>query len=158
MFNEFTPGELGCFISHIKIWKKMIDNDIEKAIIFEDDCIFSENYSEILGKILHSSLPEDFNIIWIGGIPPKNYVDDKNIKISDCIGVKNNNTSTCCTYSYILSLKGAKLLYNYAFLDFKGCLGVDFFMDEFFKNNNHVQHVSVPFICLSWDELGSDIR
>ena len=31
--NNIKNGELGCFLSHIIIWKKMIDENIDKAII-----------------------------------------------------------------------------------------------------------------------------
>ena len=34
---HITCGEVGCALSHVGIWEKMIEENIEKALIFEDD-------------------------------------------------------------------------------------------------------------------------
>lgn len=40
-------GEIGCLLSHLKIWKNMIDNNIDYAIIYEDDCYFSGSLEQL---------------------------------------------------------------------------------------------------------------
>ena len=34
------PGKQGCFLSHLKIWKDILDKKIPYALIFEDDIVF----------------------------------------------------------------------------------------------------------------------
>ncbi len=32
-----TPGEIGCFLSHRRVWKEIVDRGLEAALILEDD-------------------------------------------------------------------------------------------------------------------------
>ena len=43
-------GELGCFLSHKKIWKRVLTERIKNCIIFEDDIFFHKNFQEIINK------------------------------------------------------------------------------------------------------------
>jgi len=52
----------------------------------------------------------------------------------------------------LISLEGAKKLYNYAHNIFKGRLHVDHFMHEFFRKNKDVQHTITNHI--TWSKLG----
>jgi glycosyl transferase family 25 len=45
--RELSRGEIGCALSHRKIYKKMIDNGIEVAVILEDDVKIDENVLSI---------------------------------------------------------------------------------------------------------------
>lgn len=36
-YKELSRGEIGCYLSHRKIWQKIVDDKIEYAIILEDD-------------------------------------------------------------------------------------------------------------------------
>jgi len=151
-FNNFKKGELGVFISNIIIWKKMIDENIDKAIIFEDDCIFTSDFENKLKNVL-DDLPTEFNIIWLGGKTVENYSSNENTQISEYICILNEK-HPYGAFTYLLSLEGAKKLYNYAHNIFKGKLGVDYFIFEFFKKNNDVQHTLTSHI--TWSKLGHD--
>lgn len=52
----FLPGEIGCALSHQKIYKKMIDENIDSALILEDDVTLLDGFSEVIRKI---TLPEN---------------------------------------------------------------------------------------------------
>jgi GR25 family glycosyltransferase involved in LPS biosynthesis len=151
-FNNFKKGELGVFISNIIIWKKMIDENIDKAIIFEDDCIFTSDFENKLKNVL-DDLPTEFNIIWLGGKTVENYSSNENTQISEYICILNEK-HPYGAFTYLLSLEGAKKLYNYAHNIFKGKLGVDYFIFDFFKKNNDVQHTLTSHI--TWSKLGHD--
>ena len=49
--GKITKGELGCFMSHISIWQKMIDSNIPYSVIFEDDVVLSANIVKILNSL-----------------------------------------------------------------------------------------------------------
>jgi glycosyl transferase family 25 len=46
MGRPMTGGEIGCFYSHREALKAFISTDAQYCVIFEDDCLLLENYSE----------------------------------------------------------------------------------------------------------------
>lgn len=42
--NIYTYGAIGCYLSHVTIWQKMVDTDISECLIFEDDSIVNSAY------------------------------------------------------------------------------------------------------------------
>jgi GR25 family glycosyltransferase involved in LPS biosynthesis len=149
--NNIKNGELGCFLSHIIIWKKMIDENIDKAIIYEDDCLFTSNFENKLKNILEN-LPPQINMVWLGGKWCDMYSSIENKGFNDFISIFNEKFPYCA-FSYLISLEGAKKLYYYAHNIFKGKLPVDWFMFEFFKHNNDIQYTVNNHI--TWSKLGN---
>jgi len=45
---QLRPGEIGCFLSHRRIWKKMVDESIPHLLILEDDIEMLPNFDESL--------------------------------------------------------------------------------------------------------------
>jgi GR25 family glycosyltransferase involved in LPS biosynthesis len=45
---ELRPGEIGCFLSHRRIWQWIVDQQIPQLLIFEDDIAFLPNFAETL--------------------------------------------------------------------------------------------------------------
>lgn len=41
--DSLTNGELACFMSHVSVWQKMVDENIQHLAIFEDDVYLGEN-------------------------------------------------------------------------------------------------------------------
>lgn len=59
--RSLVPAEIGCALSHINIYRKMIDENIKYACIFEDDVILPENlgfYLKEIGKNISKTIPE----------------------------------------------------------------------------------------------------
>jgi glycosyl transferase family 25 len=46
-----TPGVIGCALSHLKIYKKMVDEGIGLALVLEDDAILQEALPRVLGEL-----------------------------------------------------------------------------------------------------------
>lgn len=54
--HEFTgTGGIGCFLSHYKIWKLMVDEDIPDCVVLEDDAVFDKPHSLFTPKVLDGS-------------------------------------------------------------------------------------------------------
>ena len=47
-------GEIGCAISHYQVWNKIIEQNLESAIILEDDVVFKSDFINNLKEILDS--------------------------------------------------------------------------------------------------------
>ncbi len=50
--RDLTGGEIGCLLSHKALYQKMLDENIEAAVIFEDDCIISEQFGAVLDELM----------------------------------------------------------------------------------------------------------
>ncbi len=64
-FRGLKIGEIGCFLSHYFLWKK-ISKLNKPCIIFEDDAKPINDYSNKLNYLLNQNLPEDIDILWLG--------------------------------------------------------------------------------------------
>lgn len=110
-FNKnLKGGEKGCFISHINIYEKMINNNIPYTIIFEDDVIFDVKdhdkwLYELLNLIKKSNI--DNYYIYLGGHQRNNHNKTDYTKV--CLTRNLNNRGT---FAYIISLITATKLYN----------------------------------------------
>lgn len=47
----FNDGEIGCALSHLNIYKKISDEEIEHALILEDDVLLPDNILDILDEL-----------------------------------------------------------------------------------------------------------
>ena len=86
--TNITKGEIGCFISHIRCYEYMIKNNIDNMLIFEDDCIFCDNFIEKLNNIYNeykNNNLNDTNIFYIGGRFTPNYSSN----INNCLQISN---------------------------------------------------------------------
>lgn len=45
-YAQLSPGEIGCFESHRRIWQRMVDDDIPAALVVEDDIILASDFAE----------------------------------------------------------------------------------------------------------------
>lgn len=46
-YAQLTPGEIGCFESHRRLWQKMVDENIPAAYALEDDMVVSGDFAQI---------------------------------------------------------------------------------------------------------------
>ena len=164
-FNKFKMdqkiqyGAMGCTISHIRIWKKIIDQNLPMAMIFEDDTHFNENFKEKMETIV---FPED-GIIYFGGRFTKDFMIPKeySLKINENINQSNVSNWNAMlhertTHGYIITLKIAKLLL--LLIDFsKDFFEIDKFMIQKLKEILPIYN-TIPLLC--WSPMGgnSDIR
>lgn len=44
--KDLNRGELGCYLSHIKCWQKIVDEKLDFALILEDDAKISSSFDE----------------------------------------------------------------------------------------------------------------
>lgn len=52
--NPLTKGELGCALSHAAIWRKMIEERLPVALVFEDDVQLSDEFTRALARVAES--------------------------------------------------------------------------------------------------------
>lgn len=59
--REISSGEIGCYLSHLECWKKLVSSDDDWALVMEDDIQISERALKFLSD--SSWIPEGVDII-----------------------------------------------------------------------------------------------
>lgn len=121
--RPLTGPEVACTLTHIEIYKYIIENGIQKALILEDDVIFKQNFKEDFKATMDeiTSLNDEFDMCFLNdafGWTINNYKEN-----CGYIGSLNKNTfipgkhiyrmyGGRCSDSYIISNNAAKTLYD----------------------------------------------
>ena len=136
MPQNLTFGQIGCSLSHVKMYEKIAISDWEKVLILEDDCTFFPEFSNVENYM--SQLPNDWGMVylgWDGQSPPTNY--SENIaKIT-----KNNFSALHCTHSIGVTKSFAKTIAEFN----KECYyTADGAFSEVVKQRNETCYAIVP--------------
>ena len=101
----FLPGEIGCALSHQKIYSKMIDENINKALILEDDVILPDNLNEILKSLnVNNKKPM---VVLLSRV--NKYIKKPTTHLIDEYAIHKTQQATTA-HSYIVNKKAASTL------------------------------------------------
>ncbi|XP_065265570.1 procollagen galactosyltransferase 2 [Emys orbicularis] len=66
--RPLTRGEIGCFLSHYSIWKEVVNRELEKTLVIEDDVRFEHQFKRKLMKLMDDieQVQLDWELIYIG--------------------------------------------------------------------------------------------
>jgi len=100
-----SPSMIGCGMSHVNLWKKIIREGIDKALILEDDFILRDNFIYKFDKAFKRS-PENYDMMFL----TDNLIHNKNIKFRDINDYFYKQVFISQTLAYIVTSEGAKKL------------------------------------------------
>lgn len=103
-----SPGELACFMSHVSIWQKMVDEHIPHLAIFEDDVYLGENADYFL--LEEAWLQPDWHIVKLEAFSRKIVHELKGVDLGKqrrLFKLKGRHVGAA---GYILSLNAAQYL------------------------------------------------
>lgn len=102
-----TPGEIGCALSHIHIYRRMIKENLPYAIILEDDIVLPNDFVELLQNIPNSIDSPISKVITLGEANKINTLK----KFFTFKEYREYTAVTAfCTYAYVINLAAAKAL------------------------------------------------
>ena len=127
--RKMTVNEIGCALSHYKIWETIVTEKIGKALILEDDVVFLENFNEEYKNI--QNIPFNYDICFLG----RNKLNmiynlGEEFEINDSLVIPKYSYNT---QSYILTYEGACKLINTNFINH--LLPVDEFLPIMYDND-----------------------
>lgn len=64
MPQNLTLGQIGCSLSHVKLYEKIANSEWDKVLILEDDCIFLPEIINVENYM--NQLPNDWSMIYVG--------------------------------------------------------------------------------------------
>ena len=119
------PGEIGVYMSHITLWKQLLESEHEYYMVIEDDVILSPNLL-YLDDII-SKLPSNWDFVFLGvnilgcknqHMEPHSNIDGKNtvVSVTNQLFKVNRLLSECMAgaFGYIVRKKGAMVLFTNA--------------------------------------------
>lgn len=81
--NDMNYGEKGCFLSHFRLWHQLSkeQNDNAFYLIFEDDCVFEENFEKMYSFFASDDFPttEVEALVYFGGRFNEQFKTDKTL-------------------------------------------------------------------------------
>lgn len=105
--RPLSAGEIGCYMSHRNCWVKIQEQQLDLALILEDDAEMSDQLSALLSNI--EKIQQPWDIIKLCD-PPKKKVVFKSVQLHCdfklCLYKKVPSRAT----GYVVSLSGAKKL------------------------------------------------
>ena len=96
----FEPHAAGCMLSHLNVWRHIIDNRLAYAVIFEDDVLFHKHW-ERLAPSYYAATPKSAHMVFMGH-HCGNMSPDVHIA----------RFPAYCLNAYILTYDGAVMLYD----------------------------------------------
>jgi len=105
--TDLTDGAIGCALSHMQIWKEIIEcgrGEQSTFLVLEDDCQFLPDFSEeVLAQRL-DHVPNDWELIYIGGQD----LMHKQHRYEVSTGVRRLYKGFRETTAYVINVAGAK--------------------------------------------------
>ncbi|OQK15383.1 hypothetical protein AU255_18100 [Methyloprofundus sedimenti] len=116
--HTLVPGEIGCALSHIGIYEKMVQENIPSCIILEDDMIFDPQFKNIIQKI--ETLKNDWELIYLLHGKAKSWPLKRTLAPGFKLAryrfpSKNSKRTIIFTVGYMLTLVGAKKMLKVAY-------------------------------------------
>lgn len=110
--SSLSHGEIGCLLSHVTLWQKVIDENIEYIGIFEDDIYLGDGVEKLICN--EEWIKDNWNIIKVEKNSKFNYLSliDKHV-LSDNRVISKLLNANFGTAGYILSNKGAHSLLRF---------------------------------------------
>jgi GR25 family glycosyltransferase involved in LPS biosynthesis len=164
MFNEYySKSQIAIALSHFYAYKQ-ISNKHEVGLIFEDDIILTDNFTNILNTYLEQ-LPYKYDMLFIGdgcNLHIDELITNKNIYEKEVYPKNSNNIEinpyegcTRCTDSYLISNKCAKQLCNYIDnLNYKINIPVDWWLNVASRDNMFKVYWAEPTIVTQGTQNG----
>lgn len=134
-YRDLKNSEVCNYLSHLKAYKKILENNLEYAIILEDDVIINDDFDINLNDLINN-IPKDYDCIFFGSsfkIKDLDYMTfETSTFVSDFLYKKELGTSRTAD-AYIVSNKAAKKLVDNIN---EIALPIDFSLTYFFRHLN----------------------
>ncbi|WP_322013571.1 glycosyltransferase family 25 protein [Paraburkholderia sp. J12] len=66
--RSLTRGELGCYFSHRRLWRALVESNCDAFVIMEDDMVLEDGFRETVETVLSGKW--DFDLVRLGPLRP----------------------------------------------------------------------------------------
>ena len=121
LYFTLTPNRIALALNHWCLWNHIaLSDDISSAIIFEDDILLPNNFSEFFDATLKQT-PEDWDLVYLSTLYPERMIDGRmgvrKVAASVWQYVRAMSWDGACdgTYAYMVSKKGVQKMVEHPF-------------------------------------------
>ncbi len=107
-----VSGRQGCFLSHLLLWREIVEQGLPYASIFEDDVVFHRHWAE-LAPTAFAFTPPEYDLLYMG-----------NMIVTPGTGLVRK-TPVYCTHAYVITRAGAQWLRSLLLNDPDGVGSID---------------------------------
>jgi GR25 family glycosyltransferase involved in LPS biosynthesis len=130
-------GKQGCMLSHLHLWKQIIEKKIERVVVFEDDVRFHSEWSHYAPEFIKNT-PDNYHILYLGS--------QIELHTQHPIAI----VPVYCTHAYVITYEGAKHLYNLIMTSPSGVYTIDIMFYDLMWKAMYQSNYS-PFIWYVWN-------
>ncbi len=132
-----NKGKQACALGHYDIWKKMIEESIPYAVVFEDDVLFHKDWKTLAPQFWKYT-PRDFHVAYMGS--SFDWRSPKAILKAPCY----------CTHAMIVTLDGAKFMYDLCLKDPLGTWTIDIMLRKRMESQQSMMWQGTGVATLNW--------
>ena len=145
--SNLNPGQIGCALSHIKIWEDAIKNNYNNIIVFEDDAIIPKDFWYRFNKAYYE-LPKNWEMLLLGGVKLGGKIYSNNLLKPD------NRSGNWGLSSLLLNINFMKKIIK----EIKLNITIDDYLinNYYYKKNNNIFIVSKTIVEIDYS-FNSDI-
>lgn len=137
-----TSGMVGCTLSHYFVYKRIVEQKIEKALILEDDMVLSKNLPALLNEISKKIRNDEIIMLFYQSYFPINLCATSAQSVKDKFKLYqvNDLKGLRSTAAYVVTYRAANTM-------LKGYLPISFFPDDWkvFYNKKLLNGVRVIY-------------
>jgi glycosyl transferase family 25 len=129
--NKLSLGEIGCALSHIKIYQKMVSEDIACSVIMEDDvCIIDSKMDDLLKK-LEGIYAADFPVVVLLNYVRRYVLNDDDIVVDEKYALHDSYRGVSAS-GYFITKAAAKIMADNIFPVYVVADKWEYFQEKFF--------------------------
>ncbi|WP_392343345.1 glycosyltransferase family 25 protein [uncultured Shewanella sp.] len=100
--KKLNLGEIGCYLSHVQCWQMIIEQQLDYALILEDDSILDPALMTVIQHINNLSADWDYIKLCHGRKPKgivKSIVLDERFSLSTCLKLPASTRGQCVSFA-----------------------------------------------------------
>lgn len=104
--KPLVAGEIGCYASHLKVMRRIVELEVPCAAVFEDDVMIDPSLPEVIAAV--SKLPPDWHVIKLIGRPCERAA--QTLALTRAHRLIRYRRVPSLTSAYLISLEGARTI------------------------------------------------
>lgn len=110
--RQLASGEIGCYLSHSRIWEKVVNENISQVLIIESDAVFSEEAVRVINAINTKNIDWELLMLFYRECFP---AFRGRLPITSQSKLVRFSNKTSCATAYLVTLEGAHKLLKKAY-------------------------------------------